>query len=130
MFHTHKKSLLIFLVVGALAMLVNLSIFSVLWEYVHLKYLLAVAIAYIIAVLFHFSLNRRYTFRAYQKNMFVQLPKYVVMIGINLGLSLIVADFCVRILKLSPYLGVILSIGATTGLGYMLSRYWVFKVEK
>lgn len=92
-----------------------------------LNYLVAVAIAYCLAVFVHFTLNRRFTFRSHGKNLSNHLKKYLLVTAFNFVITLLIVNFIVKVLLLSPYWGVIFSIGATMMVGYILGRNWVFK---
>lgn len=123
----HKRSILSFLIVGALSAVVNFSSFGLLWNWLGLNYQIAVTIAYILSVIFHFVANRRFTFQSHGTHFFRHLPKYAVMILINYLITLLIVRISVEILHLSPYIGIILAIGATVNIGYLLSRFWVFR---
>jgi len=120
------KSLFSYLVVGGLAAVINFSAFGFCWQLMHLNYKLAISIAFILSVMFHFTANRRFTFQSQHIAVRLQIPRYLSMVAVNYVVTLIVMQVVVEILHLSPYLGTVAAIGMTVGSGYIMSRYWVF----
>jgi putative flippase GtrA len=127
LYAAHKKTFFSFAIVGALATALNFGLFSFFWEGLGLNYLTAVSIAYFLAVVFHFNVNRRFTFRSDAADLMLHAKKYLVMVVINFILTLMIVRFCVEVLQLSPYFGAAFSIGATVCTGYVMSRFWIFK---
>jgi putative flippase GtrA len=126
-FITHnKKSILLFLTVGSLSAIVNLGSFTVLWKYMGVNYQVAVSVAYVLSVIFHFTANRNITFKSHRSHYLKQVPRYLTMILVNYLITLAVTHFVVEILHLTPYIGIIMAIGITVNTSYFMSRYWVF----
>lgn len=121
------KSALKFLTVGAISAVVYFASFTLLWKFFGLNYKLAVSIGYVLSVIVHFTANRVLTFRSHGQQLFQHIARYLVMITINYLITLAVVHLMVAVLKLSPYLGIVLSIGSTTGLGYLMAKFWVFR---
>jgi putative flippase GtrA len=124
--HTHGRSILSFLTVGALAAILNFSLFSLCWGWLKINYSLAISISYMSSVIFHFTANRRFTFNSHPKNTFQQISRYAVMVAVNYCLTLLVMHYVVAVLGWSPYWGTIAAIGMTVGTGYILAKFWVF----
>lgn len=104
--------------------------FSLLYAFIQLMgvyYPIGLTIAYIVAVSVHFLLNRTYTFNAVLGTTRSQLVRFIVLLGINYGVTLAVVSLSVESLELSPYLGAIVGIVATTLTGFVATKYWVFK---
>jgi putative flippase GtrA len=127
----NKRSILLFLTVGTISAIVNFGSFSLLWNVCGINYKLAVSIAYFLSVVVHFFANRRITFASHNIHFLRQMPRYLTMIFINYLITLMVTRFTVEVLLLSPYIGIVLSIGVTINTSYFMLRYWVFpKVVK
>lgn len=124
---TNKFTILAFLTVGALSAGVYFLSFSICWKLLKLSYFYAVSIAYVLSVLFHFTANRNITFKCYEAKILPQTLKYLTMVMINYGITLLIVNIVVEILRLSPYIGIVCSIGATVGSGYLMSRFWIFQ---
>lgn len=128
LYHTHKKSILLFLTVGTLSAIVNFVSFTLLWKI--MDYRIAVSIAYVLSVIVHFSANRNLTFNSRDTNMLQQLPRYLTTIILNYFITLSVVHVVVETFNQSPYLGIFCSIGATVGVSYTLLRFWVFREKR
>lgn len=115
-----------FLAVGLTTMVVQFSSFALMWDIFHLPQRLSVSISYLTAVTFHFLSNRSFTFQAGNANVFKQLVKYIVVTCLNYVITIVVVDVCVKILFLSPYIGVMAAIATTVMTGFLFLRYWVF----
>jgi len=112
--------------VGFSNTLLYVSMFQVLWRLLHLNYKFAVTGAYLVAVTFHFSMNRMVTFQNNKGRLHHQIPKYVIMILINYLLTLGVVEVTVVVMLFSPDVGMLFSIAVTLMTGYLISKYWVF----
>ncbi len=126
---TNKRSIASFLTVGALSAIVYFSVFSLLWKVLEVNYNIAITIAYILSVIFHFNANRYFTFKSHGKKILQHLIKYFIMLLFNYAVTLVIVYIIVEHLYLSPYLGIVISIGTTMNTGYLLSRYWIFQVS-
>ena len=122
-----KTSLFSFLFVGLLSAAVNLGSFGILFNFFHLNYQIAISIAFVLAVIVHFTANRQLTFKTHTTQFFPQLQRYSVMLVTNYFITLLVVHFVVEALHFSPYAGIICAIGITVGLNYFISRFWIFQ---
>lgn len=126
----NQKSILLFLFVGVLAATVNFGSFTVLWKVVGLNYQVAVSVAYVLSVLVHFVVNRKLTFQSDHTHFLLQMPRYFTMIFINYLITLGVTRMVVELLHMSPYVGILCSIGVTINVSYLMLRYWVFPLVR
>ncbi len=115
-----------FLAVGLTTMVVQFSSFALMWDIFHLPQRLSVSISYLAAVSFHFLSNRFFTFQAGNANVYKQLVKYIIVACLNYVITIMVVDVCVKILSLSPYIGVMAAIATTIMTGFLFLKYWVF----
>ena len=115
-----------FLAVGLTTMLVQFSSFALMWDVLYLPQRLSVSVSYLTAVTFHFLSNRFFTFQARNANIFRHLIKYIIVVCINYVITIGVVDVCVKILSLSPYIGVMAAIAITVMTGFLFLKYWVF----
>jgi putative flippase GtrA len=122
----NKRAIFLFLLVGALSATVNLASFAFLWQYCGLNYQIAVSIAYTLSVALHFVANRKLTFQSDHTYFLLQMPRYFTMLFINYLITLGITRLVVETLHLTPYLGIVLSIGVTMNVSYLMLRYWVF----
>jgi putative flippase GtrA len=115
-----------FLGVGATSALFYFLSFGMFYNLLHWHYKVAVSFAYFISILVHFLGNRTLTFKSHGAHLKRHISRYIVMVLINYCLTLLVMCIVVQILRLNPYIGIVASIGATTGVGYLIARFWVF----
>ena len=116
-----------FLIVGGLTALLNFGIFMLLWKWLRVHDNLAVSLAYVASLLFHFTMNRIWTFQSTQGARGPQVVRYAGMAAINYGVTLAVVNLVTRILGFTPPVGLCAAIGATAICGYGMSRHWVFR---
>src|SRR3990167_4517352 len=85
-----KTSLFAVLFVGLLSAAVNLGSFGILFNFFHLNYQIAISIAFVLAVIVHFTANRQLTFKPHTTQFFPQLQRYSVMLVTNYFITLLV----------------------------------------
>lgn len=127
-FSSDRRSVIAFLMVGALTALFNFSLFTLAWQIFHVDYQIAVTFSYVSALFFHFFMNRNITFRRSEERLAPQVTKYAFMAMMNYLTTLVVVEVVVNVLLLSPYFGVLIAIGVTVVSGYFMSKFWVFKI--
>lgn len=125
-----KKTFFFYIIVGGLSAFIYFVSFTVCWKYYFFNYKISISIAYVLSVITHFILNRRLTFGSYQEKFHPQLARYLLMVLLNYCITFLVVRVVVTDMKLSPYIGIVLSIGATLLTGYLMSKNWVFKKQK
>jgi putative flippase GtrA len=106
--------------------------FIVMWladSIIGFRYIFSVSLAYFFSTCYHFLMNRHYTFGAVTETHGHQFRRYLVMWTINYLATIFIVGFSVEKFALSPYFGVCVSIVFTTVVGYVLSRYWIFRVR-
>lgn len=116
-----------FLGVGLTTALVQFFTFYLMLDVFQIPRRISVSASYIIAVTFHFNANRIVTFQAGNRNFITRMVKYIIVVFLNCIITIIIVDTCVKILTLSPYIGLMASIGTTVLTGFLLMRFWVFK---
>lgn len=122
------KSLSWFLCVGGVSALVNLGVFSLCWHFFRWPNVASVSVAYFISVLVHFLGNRYITFSANKHQPLLHnLKKYLVMVVVNYLISVAVVHVATAWFGVYPPLAVCLAIAVTVGVGFFLSKMWVFK---
>lgn len=128
-FSADKRAITFFLGIGALTALVYFALFTVIWQLLHIDYRIAVTISYLIAISFHFLMNRRVTFRVARGNFIPHIMKYAVTAFMNYLITILIVEFSVKLLLLSPYLGVLIAVGVTVVTGYLMLKFWVFQIS-
>ena len=118
-----------FLLIGGITAAIYFGLLTVFLEILSFDYRVGVSIAYLAAVSFHFFANRRLTFRANHENPLQQVVRYLPMVALNYLLTVVIVTVSVEILGLTPYVGAAVAIVVTAGLGFIISKAWVFRKE-
>lgn len=114
-----------FLVVGASGYVVNLAIFSIALL-LGAHYIPAAIIAFVVAWMNNFMLNRYWTFRAHAEAMMGQGARYLAVSVVALIANLIILQVLVDA-GLGETLSQAIAIVLVTPLSYLLSRRWSFR---
>ena len=123
----NTRSFAIFILVGGLTAFLYIGLLAFFLELLAFDYRIGVSIAYLIAISFHFMMNRWATFRAHNENPTPQMIRYLMFAGFNYLLTLAVVWLFVEILRTAPYTGVAVAVIVTTGIGFVISKHWIFK---
>jgi putative flippase GtrA len=114
-----------YIAVGGASAVIEYALFNVLYSGVGLATLVANSIAIVIAVIFHFNMQKRWTFRDLQ-SLRRQLPRYLMMVGVAAVLNNLLVYLFVEVMLLPPALAKLLQIGLLFGWMFTVSRLIVF----
>lgn len=115
------------MVVGGLTALIYFGFLALSVEVFTLDYRLGVSIAYVLAVSFHFLANRKFTFRIVDDRVIHQWMRYLGVLIVNYLIMLSIVSFFVDKLGISTYFSAAISIVVTVSVGYLASKFWVFR---
>jgi putative flippase GtrA len=115
-----------FATVGVLATVTHTAVFSAAIELGRIDPVLANALAFSVAVLVGFALNRRWTFAGHGGES-AQLWRYVVAALVGLAGSSLIMHVAVNVARWSPYVGLALSLVLMPPLSFALNQLWVFR---
>lgn len=115
-----------FATVGVLATLTHVGVFAAAIELTRIDPVAANVLAFSIAVLVGFALNRRWTFAGHGGED-AQLWRYVIAALAGLGGNSLIMYVAVHVLYWSPYVGLALSIVSMPPLTFTLNQLWVFR---
>jgi len=124
----HRKHFFTFLLVGIGTTCIYFGLFSLLWYKLHFNHVASVSIAYIVAACYQFLLNRKFTFNVNSLQMPAEIARYITLLIFNYIISLLLVKFSLAVSN-SPIAGLILSSVITPLTGFILFRYWVFKIK-
>lgn len=116
-----------YLVVGGLTALIYFGFIALGVEILELDYRIAVSVAYVFAVSFHFLANRKFTFRVVDNRVIRQSIRYLGVLMINYLITISIVSLLVGKHGVSTYLSAAVSIVVTVGIGYLASKFWVFR---
>ncbi len=123
------KSFIIFLIVGTLTSGLYFGSFYIFWNLLQINYTVAVSIAYILGLIFHFNANRRFTFNSHGDFFMQHITRYLMMTALNYLVTIAIVHLIV-VSGFSPYCGMIVAIAVNIILTYLISRFWVFNIAK
>ena len=124
------QSFILYCMFGLLTTLINICIYIILYEYIHIANILSNIIAWFFSVTFAFVTNKIYVFKSKLlnlKNVFIEFFRFLIARIATGGVDLIIMYIGVDILKRST---LIIKIGSNILviiLNYILSRLIVFK---
>lgn len=119
-----------YLGVGGSTALVYFGLIFVTVQGLHLGHLLAVSVSYLLAISFHFLANKTFTFRSRGGKVWPEVFRYILVALLNYFITLAVVFVVVDWGHQSTYLGALLAIAITLGLGYAMTKFWVFNNRK
>jgi putative flippase GtrA len=121
----HRGYIIKFLIVGALSFAIDLGTLALLHEVFGLDLWIATPIAFIVSLIFNYSVQRSFTFRS-QSRRDVSFLKYVVLVVFNIGATDVIVNAVVG-LGISYTVGKIISTILTMVWNFLLYRYWIFR---
>ena len=114
-----------YIAVGGASAVLEYALFNILYSAAGLATLIANSIAIVITVIFHFNMQKRWTFRDSQ-SLRRQLPRYLLMIGVAAVLNNLLVYLFVEVMLLPPALAKLLQIGLLFAGQFTVSRLIVF----
>jgi len=96
-------------------------------EYFNTDYILAVGIAYILAIFFHFLGNRYYSFKATHEVVHTQFFRYAVITVSNFFIQIFVASILENMNFMNRYIDAYIGIAIIVIIGFLASNFWIFK---
>ena len=102
-------------------------LFAWLLRNMGLHYTAYTAIAYCIAILFSFLMNKLFTFRKKDTSFFFLFSRFLLAALSLAGLVQLIQFFMIEVLEQDELIGVIGGMVFYTGAGYVINRIWVFK---
>jgi putative flippase GtrA len=115
-----------FAVVGVIATATHTAVFALAIEAFRIEPVVANALAFCVAVLVGYALNRRWTFAAHGGDD-ARLWRYVVGALAGLGANSLIMYVAVHRVHWSPYLGLALAVVLVPPLTFALNQFWVFR---
>lgn len=119
-----------FLGVGLATMLLYYLFLFLALDVAKLHELVGVSLAYAAAVGFHYNMNKYFTFSAKALPHHVAFRRYVMVMASNFLILLICVKLLSETFSVSAYLASFYSLTITTGVGFLASRYWIYKPVK
>lgn len=116
-----------FCFVGAVSAVAQFSVLTVFLDFFSFLLSFSVTAAYVFSVLVHFIGNKYFTFRSTTDAYVGEGGRYIGVVMVNYIVTLGVVWFVVVVFNGTAHVATVLSIAATVGIGFALSKYWVFR---
>jgi len=115
-----------FAVVGVIATATHTGVFAACIELARIEPVTANALAFCVAVLVGYALNRRWTFAAHG-GVDARLWRYVLGALAGLAVNSAIMFLATHVMRWSPYVGLALALVIVPPLTFALNQYWVFR---
>ena len=115
--------------VGGLGFVVNLAVYTLCVHAIGIDYHLAAIVAWLIAVVNNFVLNRHWTFDAGDGRVHFQAVRFVVVSLVALGFSLLILMLLVETVGVAKVPAQALAVGASMPLNFLGNKLWSFRDE-
>ena len=125
----HSGTLFRFGVVGGTSYILTIIAFSMLYDFLNVGHGLSATVAYFTGASFHFTMNRRFTFRSRQDKLLRQLAKYVLLTAVNYLMTFTLFEVLLRSMHTVHLVPFALSVAVTTATGYLVMCFWVFPLK-
>jgi len=115
--------------VGAIGFVVNLAVYALFVHAVGVDYRIAAVVAWVVAVLNNFVLNRYWTFDARDGIARFQAMRFVVVSLVAFGCSLLLLTLLVESAGLAKVPAQALAVAAATPLNFLGNKLWSFRAS-
>ncbi len=115
--------------VGGLGFVVNLAVYAFFVHSVGVDYRVAAVLAWLVAVLNNFVLNRHWTFDARDGQVHFQAMRFFVVSLVAFGFSLLLLTLFVEGAGMPKVLAQALAVGASTPLNFLGNKLWSFRTD-
>ena len=119
------RSLPRFLIIGVLSFIVDAGALFIAHGVLKIWLPLATTIAYALAFVVNFGLNRRWAFGS-TGALTGQVPRYVVLVAVNFVITLFMVSG-IAALGVSYLLAKVLATAVVAGINYLAYRNWIFR---
>lgn len=113
--------------VGALNTVLDYTLFTLLFSWAHVYYLVANGISFSVAVINSYILNRRWTYRSQHPNWRGEGLKYLTVYVIGLGISEALLFLFVEHVHLHQLVAKALTVGIVIFWNFFGTRFWAFR---
>lgn len=124
-----NKEIINYLIFGVLTTVVNIVVFTLCADQIHIQYLISNVIAWIASVLFAYVTNRKWVFDSHSNSIGKEMGKFFSSRLATLGLDMVVMWLLVDILTTNNVFAKIVANVLVVVANYILSKLIVFKKE-
>lgn len=124
-----NKEIINYLIFGVLTTLVNIIVFTLCADQIHIQYLISNVIAWVASVLFAYVTNRKWVFDSHSNSIGKEMGKFFSSRLATLGLDMIVMWLLVDLLTTNNVFAKVVANVLVVVANYILSKLIVFKKE-
>jgi putative flippase GtrA len=114
-------------IVGGIGFVVNLAVYTLCVHAIGIDYHLAAVLAWLVAVLNNFALNRHWTFDARAGRAHFQALRFLIVSLLALGVSLLLLTLFVDVFGLAKVPAQALAVAASMPLNFVGNKLWSFR---
>jgi putative flippase GtrA len=115
--------------VGAVGFVVNLVVYGVCVHALGIDYRVAAVVAWLVAVMNNFVLNRRWTFDARDGRVHFQAMRFFVVSVVALGFSLLLLTLLVEGAGVPKLPAQAIAVAGSMPLNFLGNKLWSFRTE-
>jgi putative flippase GtrA len=116
-------------VVGGVGFAVNLGVYALFVHAVQVDYHVAAVVAWLVAVMNNFILNRHWTFDAGDGRMHFQAMRFLVVSLVAFGCSLLLLTLFVEVAGIAKVPAQALAVATSMPLNFLGNKLWSFRSE-
>lgn len=117
-----------YILVGGTCASIEFSVFSILVLHFKVYYLISNIIAFFIAFLIGFWLQKHWTFKNYEKKYTEQIAKFLIVVGIGFLINNFLVYLFIGVLGLHIFIGKALELFLVFFWNYSGQRFWAFRL--
>lgn len=87
---------------------------------------LAAVCSYAVAGVFHFTMNRIWTFKAFHRSAVLQVPAYGLVVATAWVITVCIVAWCTGVPHLNPLVAKFIAIGFTLPIGFFGHKYLTY----
>ncbi|OIP80602.1 hypothetical protein AUK45_03380 [Candidatus Peregrinibacteria bacterium CG2_30_44_17] len=122
----HVKQFIKFGMVGMVSLVVNMVAYTLFTRVFAVYYVAADVLAYIVAIINSYALNRTFTFKSTHKKVAVQFTKYLTVYLVGMTLSATLLYIFVHYFAIYDLLAKILIVGIVMIWNFLASKFLIF----
>jgi dolichol-phosphate mannosyltransferase len=116
-------------IVGAVGFVVNLAVYTLCVHPLGIDYHIAAVVAWLVAVINNFILNRHWTFDAGGNRARSQAVRFLVVSLVALGFSLLFLTLLVEAAGMAKVPAQALAVAASMPLNFLGNKLWSFRTQ-
>ena len=121
-----ERKFALYLFIGGITFCVDMGSFLVLIYLFELLRPLSSSIAFLLGLACHFSLNKYFNFKSFERVIYQQLRTYIFVVGINLLITVIVIEISCELLNIPPFYAKCAAVAVNIPIGFLGHKYLTF----